>query len=70
MKTAELTQKDRVQWLIDSGIDWYLVDYDDGTTECMHESMLSNILQCGHDPSEYSITHMERCWGGEDLSDG
>lgn len=69
MKTVELTQQERNQWLIDSDIDWYLVDYDDGETVCKHESMLSNILQCGHDPVDYGITAMERGWGGDDLSD-
>jgi hypothetical protein len=59
--TEELTQEDREEWMSENDWNWYLVDYADGTTELVHATGLSNILQCGHDPSEYDVIRMEQC---------
>lgn len=42
----------------------YLVEYKDGSIKDVPAELLSNILQCGHDPVEYGIVKMEQ-GGGE-----
>jgi Mn-containing catalase len=61
MLTSELTDEAREEWMAKNDYNWYLVDYDDGTTELVHATGLSNILQCGHGPAEYDIIRMEQC---------
>jgi hypothetical protein len=41
--------------------DWYAVVYDDGEVMVKHNTVLSNVLECGHSPERYGIVHMQRC---------
>ena len=69
MITDEMTYEERCELLISNTLEWYLVDNEDGTTELVHETGLSSILQCGYPASEFGIAEMTQCWNGEDLSD-
>jgi len=57
----------RKAMLIGNDFDWYVVDYDDSPTCLVHNSGLSNILQCGQAKEDFGITKIEQCWNGEDL---
>jgi hypothetical protein len=69
MKTTEWTSKERREALINNTLEWYLVDYTDGTTDIVHETSLSSILQCGEAMEDHGITAMQQCWNGEDLGE-
>ena len=66
MKTAKLTKKAREAWKKKNDYDWYIVDYDDGETLLKHNTALSSILQCGHNPKDYGIINIDRCGGIND----
>ena len=55
--------------LINNDLDWYVVDYDDGSTKLVHHTGLSSILDCGYDMEDFGITNMERCWNGDDVGE-
>ena len=61
--------QERNEILISNGIEWYLVDYDDGSTVLKHSSALSSIIECGYNAVDFGIVEMQQCWNGEDLSD-
>jgi len=60
----ELTREQQEQvdrYLAANGFDWYAVVYDDGDVNLTHNTGLSSILQCGHDPEDYGIVYMAQC---------
>jgi hypothetical protein len=64
-----MTTEDRREALINNTLEWYLVDYSDGTTDVVHSTGLSSILQCGEAMEDHGITSMQQCWNGEDLGE-
>jgi hypothetical protein len=60
-----MSDEERYEAMLNNGLDWYLVDYEDGATELKHAATLSSILQCGEPPDEYGIVRMQQCWNGE-----
>lgn len=61
----ESTLTERAQMLLNNDLTWYVVTLENGEYELIHESGLSNILQCGEPMSDYGYTAIERCWNGE-----
>ncbi len=51
-----------------NGIDWYAVLETSGAVSAQHETALSAILQCGHDPARYGYRRLVRC-GAETAED-
>jgi hypothetical protein len=60
--------ENKKETLMRNGLDWYLVEYENGETGLLHETSLSSILQCGENPLNFGIVSMEQCWNGEDLT--
>lgn len=48
-------------------LNWYVCHTEDGEFEVVHSIHLSEILQCGRNPSECGYTKIERCWNWENL---
>ena len=59
--TDTMTEEDRDRIKHVNNYNWYLVDFEDGTSDIRHDTALSSILQCGHDPQDYGIINMEQC---------
>jgi hypothetical protein len=64
---GEFTRAWAYQELVNNGLDWYVVEYADGSFDVKHSSGLSAILDCGHDPADYGIESLHRCWNGEEI---
>ena len=54
--------------LCSNDMGWYAVTYDDNKLKLVHETSLSNILQCGDDMGDYGIVSMIRC-GARDIDE-
>ena len=66
----KMTIDERRKALIAHSWEYYLVDYDDGTSAVRQSSTeIQAITQCGDDPSKYGITQITQCWNGEDLGE-
>lgn len=63
------TAKERFDALVNNDLDHYLVDYEDGTTELKHRSLLSSILDCGQPTEDFDIARMQQCWNGEEIGE-
>lgn len=63
----KMSKDERYSALLNNGLDWYLVDYNDGETKLMHQTSLSGILECGRDQSEFGIEKMQQCWNGDEI---
>lgn len=57
----ENTKNELAATMVKNGIDWYALLLTDGTTDLRHQTGLSSILQCGHDPADYDIEAMYQC---------
>lgn len=44
--------------LINNDLNWYVVQYNDGSFDLKHYTGLSSILDCGHDPADYDIAEL------------
>jgi hypothetical protein len=66
----KMNQDERRQALISHSLDYYLVDYADGTSAVREGATeLQAITACGADPSKYGISQIRQCWNGEDLGE-
>jgi len=68
-KLGNLTAKQAYRELINNDLNWYIVQYIDGSFDCKHQTGLSSILECGHDPAKYDIDQLHQCWNGEELGE-
>jgi len=66
-RKKSMTKKEKMLYRND--LNWRVVTYDDGDVCVVHDSGLSNILECGHDMKEYGIIEIMQCWNGDDLRD-
>ena len=66
---GKLTANEAYGALINNDLNWYVVEYDDGTFDLKHDTALSSILQCGADPAEWNISELHQCWNGEELGE-
>lgn len=64
-----MTSEERYDALLHNDLDWYLVDYDDGSTELKHSTQLSSILEVGEPMEKFGIQRMQQCWNGEELGE-
>lgn len=55
--------------LIINDLNWYVVEYNDGSFDVKHRTGLSSILECGADPAEWNIKALHQCWNGEELGE-
>ena len=65
----KLTANEAYNVLINNDLDWYIVEYDDGTFDLKHNTALSSILECGADPAEWGIKDLYQCCNGENLGE-
>ena len=64
-----LTANEAYEALINNDLNWYIVEYEDGTFDLKHDTALSSILQCGADPAEWGIAELHQAWNGEELGE-
>lgn len=69
MKIGELTGNEAFESLINNDLNWYIVEYIDGSFDLKHSTALSSILECGHDPKNYDINEIYQCWNGKELGE-
>lgn len=53
----KLSANEAFEALVNNSLDWYIVEYQDGTYELKHQSALSSILECGADPADWELEH-------------
>ena len=68
-KQGNLDSQSAYDYLISEDYNWYIVQYTDGSFDCTHATGLSSILQCGHDPADYGIAALHKCWNGEEVGE-
>lgn len=64
-----LNAKQAYTELINNDLDWYVVQYTDGSFDVKHRTGLSSILECGADPAEWGIENLHQCWNGQELGE-
>ena len=69
MSADKWTAVERYNALLSNGLDWYLVDYEDGSTDLNHATQLSSVLQAGESPEDHGIARMQQCWNGEAIGE-
>lgn len=69
MSEKKLTANEAYWALIINDLNWYVVEYTDGTFDLKHDTALSSILECGADPAEWGIEELHQCWNGAELGE-
>jgi len=68
-RLGNFTGRQAYKQLINNDLDWYIVQYTDGSFDCTHRTGLSSILECGADPADYDISELYQCWNGQALGE-
>lgn len=61
--------KEAYDELIKRSLNWYVVEYGDGSFDVKHRTSLSSILDCGADSAEWGIEALHQCWNGVELGE-
>ena len=64
---GELTANEAYDALINNSLDWYIVEYVDGSCDLKHHTSLSSILECGVNPAQWDIAKFHQCWNFDEL---